>query len=137
MCAARARHVPTWPALVILALLQALPVAARADEVTDFKAAVADATAQYHVALTTLETQSQDETEAEVERLRAALHTVADRFGSNRAISEDKRALFMQIDVRLVGMLLVIRMGNRDAARKGLEAIGDMLAELSATTASP
>jgi hypothetical protein len=41
----------------------------------------------------------------------------------------------MLVDMRLVGVLLVIDMGNRDAARDGLAPIEETLSQLSARSA--
>jgi hypothetical protein len=43
--------------------------------------------------------------------------------------------MFTVIDARLVGVLLVIDMGNRDAARAGLAPIQETLSDLSARSA--
>jgi hypothetical protein len=41
----------------------------------------------------------------------------------------------MMVDMRLIGVLLTIELGNRDAAREGLRPIGETLAQLSARSA--
>jgi hypothetical protein len=38
--------------------------------------------------------------------------------------------LFMQVEVRLIGTLLVIEMGSRDGARQSLAPLADTLAKL-------
>jgi hypothetical protein len=43
--------------------------------------------------------------------------------------------MFMLVDTQLVGVLLVIDMGSRDAARNGLAPVGATLAQLSARSA--
>ena len=114
---------------------------AKADELADFHAAVERALDQYHFAMTTLESSSQERTAAEVARLREAWQAIADRFGANRpaAFADDDQygGMFMQIDVRLLGVLLVIDLGNRDAARSALAPVADTLADLAARSAPP
>jgi hypothetical protein len=126
--------------LLALALLgPAFPASARADELADFHAAVIEAAAQYRVALTTLETSGRDETAAEVRRFRQAWQAVIERFGRIRTIDRahdpELAATFMQVDVRIIGTLLVIEMGNRDAARDSLAPIAEVLVSLQTHTA--
>jgi hypothetical protein len=45
--------------------------------------------------------------------------------------------MFMQIDVRLVGVLLVIDLGNRDAARSALAPVEETLTRLAARSTPP
>jgi len=124
------------------ALLVALVTAASptpADELADFQAAVERAAGEYRLALRTLETRGQDETAAAVHRLRAAWQAIGERFGANRpaAFADDENfaGMFMQIDVGLVGVLLIIDLGNRDGARAALAPIGETLARLAARSA--
>jgi hypothetical protein len=127
-------------ATLLLALLVLSPPAS-ADELADFHAAVERAAGEYRLALRTLETRGQDETAAAVHRLRAAWQAIGERFGANRpaAFVDDDNftGMFMQIDVGLVGVLLVIDLGNRDGARSALAPIGETLARLSARSAPP
>src|SRR5262245_28816969 len=109
------------------ALLLALVVVngpAWADELAEFHAAVERAAGEYRLALRTLETRGQDETAAAVHRLRTAWQAIGERFGANRpaAFADDENfaGMFMQIDVGLVGVLLVIDLGSRDGARTAL-----------------
>jgi len=124
-------------ALCALALAQ--PV--RSDELADFHGMVEQASAQYRVAMTTLETQGQQETAAAVHQLRQSWQSIADRFGQNRpaAFADDEQysTMFMLIDMRLVGVLLVIDMGNREAARDALAPIEETLSRLSARSVPP
>ena len=126
-------------AVLAQALLLSAP--AKADELADFHAAVERALDQYHFALTTLESSSQERTAAEVLRLRQAWQEIADRFGAQRpavfADDGDYGGMFMQIDVRLVGVLLVIDLGNRDAARSALAPVEETLTRLAARSAPP
>jgi hypothetical protein len=108
----------------------------RSDELADFHAAVEQATADYRAARATLETSSQAETAAAVNRFRQAWQSLNDRFGAHRpaafADDQDFGATFMLVDMRLIGVLLTIDMGNRDAARDGLAPIEQTLAQLRA-----
>ena len=111
----------------------------RSDELADFHAAVEQATADYRAARATLETSSQAETAAAVNRFRQAWQSLNDRFGTHRpaAFADDEEFVttFMLVDTRLIGVLLTIDMGNRDAARNGLVSIEQTLAQLSARSA--
>jgi hypothetical protein len=130
-----ARGFRTQCAAVLLAAGMCAASAA-ADELADFHAAVEDATLAYNSAMSTLETKSQDETAAAVHRLRETWRAIGERFGTRRpdgfAGDENFPTMFMQIDVSLIGVLLVIDLGNRDGARAGLTPVGEILATLSA-----
>jgi hypothetical protein len=126
--------------IVLAALLAcALTGPAPADELADFHGLVEQATTQYRVVMTTLETQGQAETAAAVHRFREAWQAILERFGKEPpapfADDEQYRQMFTVIDARLVGVLLVIDMGNRDAARAGLAPIKETLSDLSARSA--
>jgi hypothetical protein len=131
------------PVVLAAALAQALMLSApaTADGLADFHAAVERALDQYHFAIDTLESSSQERTAAEVLRLREAWQAIADRFGAQRpavfADDDDYGGMFLQIDVRLVGVLLVIDLGNRDAARSALAPIEETLTRLAARSAPP
>jgi glycerol-3-phosphate O-acyltransferase len=131
------------PVVLAAALAQALMLSApaTADGLADFHAAVERALDQYHFAIDTLESSSQERTAAEVLRLREAWQAVAERFGAQRpavfADDDDYGGMFLQIDVRLVGVLLVIDLGNRDAARSALAPIEETLTRLAARSAPP
>jgi hypothetical protein len=123
----------------ILALL-CLTVPAGADERADLHAALEQATAQYRIVLNTLENKGREETAAEVARFRAAFQVVIDRFDANRAAfagERDYAGLFMQIDARIVGAMIVIDFASRETARAALAPIADALAELSARSTPP
>jgi hypothetical protein len=140
----RARLFPLRAALVAAALmLPWSPSAAGADEHADLQAAFRLATAQYQVALKTLETRGREETAAEVSHLRAAFQAVIQQFNANRATrgsdlgsdlggDQDYAGALMQLDVSIIGVLLVIDFGSREAAREALLPIGRSLAELGA-----
>jgi hypothetical protein len=120
-------------------LALALSLSGRADELADFHAAVEEATAEYRVAMAILETSSQSETSAAVQRFRQSWQSLNARFVKPApapfADDPDYPTMFMQVDVQLIGVLLTIDMGNRDAARNGLVPIGETLARLSARSA--
>ena len=125
--------------VLITALLAQWPIsAAGADAHADLHAALALAGAQYQVALKTLETRGREETAAEVSRLREAFHAVMEHFNANRSalgLDPDYAATLMQLDVSIVGVLLVIDFGSREAARNALAPIGQSLGELGARAA--
>jgi hypothetical protein len=122
--------------VLITALLAQWPIsAAGADERADLNAAFELASAQYQVALKTLETRGRDETAAEVGRLREAFQSVIQQFDANRAAlghDPDYDGMLLQLDVSIVGVMLVIDFGSREAARDALTPIGQRLAELRA-----
>ena len=131
------------PVVLAAALAQGLLLSApaKADELADFHAAVERALDQYHFAIATLESSSQERTAAEVSRLRETWQAIAERFGTQRpapfADDDDYGGMFMQVDVRLVGVLLVIDLGNRDAARSALAPVEETLTRLAARSAPP
>jgi hypothetical protein len=117
---------------------------AGADELADFRTAIDRANAQYQHALRVLETRGREETTVEVERLRESWQAVIDRFGSKPPApyaDDDLHAItFTEIDARIVGALIVIGFGSREAARDALAPIGETLARLrvkSAPQSSP
>jgi hypothetical protein len=111
----------------------------RSDELAEFHAAVELAAAEHRVAMDTLETSGQQETAAAVQRLRQVWQEINARFVKYPpgpfANDEQFPTMFMLVDTQLVGVLLVIDMGNRDAARNGLAPVGATLAQLSARSA--
>jgi hypothetical protein len=122
--------------ILITALLTQWPIsAAGADEHADLQAAIELASAQYQVALKTLETMGREETAAEVHRLRAAFQAVIQQFDANRdalGLDPDYDGILMQLDVSMVGVMLVIDFGSREAARDALTPVGQKLMELGA-----
>ena len=122
--------------VLVAALLAQWPIAAAsADERSELAAAFKLASAQYQVALMTLETRSRDETAAEVYRLREAFQAVIQQFDANRTalgLDPDYDGMLMQLDVSMVGVMLVIDFGSREAARDALTPIGQSLADLEA-----
>lgn len=125
--------------LLAVLFVYALSFSVRSDELSDFHTAVGQAADQYRNAMETLETKGQAETAAAVHRLRESWQAIGERFGKNPppvfADDEEYAGLFMQIDMRLIGVLLVIDMGNRNAARAGLTPVQDVLSRLSARSA--
>jgi hypothetical protein len=124
-------------ALVVALAASAAPLCA--DELAEFHAAVQQATLDYNRVVSILETRGQDETAAAVHHFRASWQAIGERFSAKRpaAFADDENfpTMFMQIDMSLVGVLLVIDMGSRDGARAGLAPIGETLARLSARSA--
>jgi hypothetical protein len=125
---------------VVLALaLFVCPAAA--DELADFHAAVEQASAQYNVAVRTLETSGPDETAAEVQHFRELWQAMIERFGPNRpaVFADDERYSLMMtdIDARIVGALIVISAGRREAARNALAPIQDTLSWLETRSVPP
>jgi len=122
--------------ILITALLVQWPIsAAGADERAELEAAFKLASAQYQIALKTLETRGRGETSAEVGRLRETFQAVIQQFDANRAalgLDQDYAGMLMQLDVSIVGVMLVIDFGSREAARDALTPIGESLAELGA-----
>ena len=125
--------------ILITALLAQWPIsAAGADERAELEAAFKLASVQYQIALKTLETRGREETSAEVGRLRETFQAVIQQFDANRAalgLDQDYAGMLMQLDVSIVGVMLVIDFGSREAARDALTAIGESLAELGARAA--
>jgi hypothetical protein len=121
---------------VLLAGLMLQP--AGADERDDFQAALEDASARCRTALQILETESQQNTAAAVHRFRQSWQRVMDRHGAIRTDTRtEDAALFLDVDMRIIGVILVIDLGNRDAARSALEAIDNKLTEFGARSLAP
>jgi len=125
--------------ILITALLPPWPISmAVADGRSELEAAFKLATAQYQVALKTLETRGREETAAEVHRLREAFQTIIQQFDANRTalgLDPDFAGTLLQLDVSIVGVMLVIDFGSREAARDALTPIGQRLNELGARAA--
>jgi hypothetical protein len=96
---------------------------------------------QYRVAMSPLERSGQEETAAEVRHFRQAWQAVIERAGANLpaayATTEEYYGMLMQVDTSIVGALLVIDLGSRDAARKSLAPIEEILLRMQDGTASP
>jgi hypothetical protein len=110
-------------------------------EPASFGAAVEQASMQYRSIMDMLETGGRDETAAEVEYFRAAWGDIIERFGKDRpaafAGDDTYSSTLMEIDVRLLGAMLVINIGSREAAREALKPIGEAIARLQQRGTSP
>jgi hypothetical protein len=124
-------------ALALVLACRALPAAA--DELAEFHAAVDRATADYRAALQTLDTRGRDETASAVSRFRRSWQAVIDHFSGHHlaALADDQTlgATFTQVDAGIVGALIVIDLGSREAVRAALEPIGQTLDDLAARSA--
>src|SRR6202008_3785687 len=94
------------------AFLLPLAAPARGDTLTDFRAALAAASARYDDAAAAIATGTQEEAQAAVHQLRGAWQDMNVRFTGNRPApfvgDESYGTMFMQVETRLVGVLLVI-----------------------------
>jgi len=122
-------------------ILAAATLPAAADDLEDFVAALEQAQLQYQIALRTLESSGREQTAAEVRLFRQAWQQVIARLDSNRPAQlegdESYAATMTRIDASLVGALIVIDIGSRDAARSALAPIGETLAKLRERTTPP
>ena len=129
-------------ALLVALVLQwfMIPASARADDQAELRAALESAAARYEIVMAALEKGGRDQTAAEVRRFRESWQDLIMKFGSQPpapgAEQEDTAGMFMQVDARIVGALVVIDIGGRDAARLALAPIGETLAELTRKTAA-
>jgi|RhiMetdeSRZDD1v2_1073273.scaffolds.fasta_scaffold1700669_1 hypothetical protein len=142
MTASLARYLRPRTGAALLALfLQWLALPGRADELTDFHSAVAQASSQYRLAMTTLDTRGREETSVAVQRFREAWQVVIDRHAANHPAgstdSDGYAGMFMQVDARIVGALIVIDIGSREAARDALAPIADTLSRLRTRSEPP
>ena len=122
---------------VVLSLaLAALPAAA--DDREDFAAAVERVAAQYNFALRAVETSGREQTAVEVRLLRQEWQGLIDRLEHKRPAEFDGDDFYAititEVDALLVGALIVIDIGSRDAARAALAPIGQTLAKLRERT---
>jgi hypothetical protein len=106
-------------------------IAARADELADFNAAIESASAHNRVAIGYLRTGNEDLASLEIDRLRDAWIRLTERFSGNRpdvfANNSLYGRLFTGVSARLVGADLMLKTGRLDAARNSLDAIrGDL-----------
>src|SRR5215831_4726620 len=108
--------------------------AARADDLSDFNAAVEAASAHNRVAIGYLRTGNVDLASLEVDRLRGAWSKLTERFSGKRppAFADNTlySKLFTGVSARLVGADIMLKSGRLDAARNGLEAVRGDLYEL-------
>ncbi len=119
---------------MLVAGIRGRPRRRRPARAANFDGALEETSAEYQTAMRTLETRGREETAAAVHRLRQSFQHLAERFAADRpphlAGEAEWPSEFMQIDVRLVGALLVIDMGSRDAARQALTPLAETLARL-------
>ena len=120
---------------ILLALILATtPLAAAADDLKDLADVGERAELQYRIALRTLETSGREQTAAEVRLLREAWQEAIAQLDRNLPPQpegeEPYAGSMMQIDMAVVGALIVIDFGSREAARAALTPIGDSLAKL-------
>jgi hypothetical protein len=120
--------------ILLTLVLATAPLAAAADDLEDFAAAIERAEIQYRMALRTLESRGRDETSAEVHLLREAWQEVIARLDNHRPaeIEDDETyaVTMTEIDTALVGAMIVIDIGSREGARAALAPIGEKLAKL-------
>jgi hypothetical protein len=120
--------------LLLAVILAGAPLVAGADDLKDLADAVERAELQYRIALRTLESSGREQTAAEVRLFREALQDAISRLDEQRppeSESDDSYAgTMLQIDMAIVGALIVIDIGSREAARAALTPIGERLAKL-------
>ena len=120
--------------ILLTLMLAAAPLPASAEDRKDVAHAVERAELQYRIALRTLESSGRDETAAEVRLFREALQDIIARLDSNRPAGSEGHdpyaATMMQVDMAVVGALIVIDIGSREAARAALAPIGETLTKL-------
>jgi hypothetical protein len=119
---------------LLLALILASAPPARADDLADFADAVERAELQYRIALRTLESSGREQTAAEVRLFREALQDAIARLEEPRSPKPESgdsyAGTMLQIDMAIVGALIIIDIGSREAARAALTPIGERLAQL-------
>ncbi|MBX9775138.1 MAG: hypothetical protein K2Y71_12075 [Xanthobacteraceae bacterium] len=120
--------------LLLALVLAGASLVAGADDLGDFADAVERAELQYRIALRTLESSGREQTAAEVRLFRDALQEAIAQLDKRPPPKSDGdesyAASMMQIDVAIIGALIVIDIGSREAARAALTPIGDRLAQL-------
>jgi hypothetical protein len=109
-------------------------IAATADDLADFNAAIELASAHNRVAIGYLRTGNEDLASLEIDRLRDAWIRLTERFSGNRpdvfVNNPLYGKLFTAVSARLVGADLMLKTGRLDAARNSLDAIRGDLYEL-------
>jgi hypothetical protein len=121
-------------AFAVALVLFAGAVAARADDLADFNAAVEQAQSHSRAAIGDLSTGNLDRALFEIDRLREAWTVFEQRFAGKRPAAFDSvpryTTVFTDIKMRLIAADLMIKMGKPDAVRQSLEAIGGDLYNL-------
>lgn len=128
----------TIRAVLLALLLTAAPLSAGAEDLNDFAVAVERAELQYRIALQTLESSGREQTSVEVRLFRDALQEAVARLEQRPPAKpqggepegESYAASMLQIDMAVVGALIVIDIGSREAARAALAPIGERLTKL-------
>lgn len=124
---------PARPIKLVIAawlMLAALGGAARADDLSDFNRAVEMAMSHHRVALGHLRAGTGELAAMEVENFRAAWVRVAALPRPAAFTTEQYRTAMLEISTGMVGTLLVMSMGNAEAARNSLMKVRTVLAEL-------
>ena len=120
--------------LLLALILAGAPLVAAADDLAAFADAVERAELQYRLALRTLESSGREQTAAEVRMFRDALQEAIAQLDKRPLPKPDGdesyAASMMQIDMAIIGALIVIDIGSREAARAALAPIGERLTEL-------
>jgi hypothetical protein len=120
-------------ACLALALLGSA-IAAKADELADFNAAIESASAHNRVAIGYLRTGNEDLASLEIDRLRDSWIRLTERFSGHRpdvfANNPLYGKLFTAVSARLVGADLMLKTGRLDAARNSLDGIRSDFYEL-------
>jgi hypothetical protein len=127
-------------ALALWLLIVAAGGAVRADELADFHAAVELVSAECRSAMDVLETSGPEATAAAVGRVRRSWQVVVQRFGAHPPVIFDRQdytTTMLDVDVRLVGALIIINAGRRDGARQALAGIDEILSRLETRSAAP
>jgi hypothetical protein len=125
---------PPWAARIaclVVALLLLLLPGSRADDLSDFNAAVEAASAHNRVAIGYLRTSNVDLASLELDRLRNAWSKLTERSSGKRPQAFADNALYSKlftgVSARLVGADIMLKSGRLDAARSALEAVrGDL-----------
>jgi hypothetical protein len=125
-----------WVARVacLIAIILGGAIAASADDLTEFNAAVEAASAHNRAAIGYLRTGNADLASLEIDRLREAWSRLTERFSGKRPAAFEGNPLYSKlftgVSARLVGADLMLNSGRLDAARAGLNEIRGDLYEL-------
>ena len=127
---------PLWAARIAYLIIALLVggSATRADDLSDFNAAVDTVSTHNRAAIGYLRTGNIDLASLQIERLRDAWSRFTERFSGRRpdafANNTLYSKLFTGVSARLVGADIMLKTGRLDAARNGLEAVRGDLYEL-------
>jgi Spy/CpxP family protein refolding chaperone len=126
-----------FQATLLALFLAAATAPVAANDPADIAVALERAERQYRIVMRTMETAGRDQTASEVHLLREAWQQVIAQFDAGRsepAEPDDDAVSLTQVDAALVGALIVIDIGSRDAARAALTPLGETLAKLRLRT---